>query len=291
MTIDQLRALQAVAREGNFGRAAKRLYITQPALSMQIKSLEQEIDARVFERDSRRVSLTEVGQSLLARAAVVLGELDAAQQDLEQLRGLTRGRVSIAASDTVTRYLLTPVLARYLHEYPDIEVTIANETSPEAVRMVQHMEADIGFVTMPLQAPRLTSRRVWSYREIAVCAPEHRLARGHNPVTIAELASNRLLLLERGTQSRALIEQMFGSAGLVVSAGMELASVEVQKDLARLGLGVAVVPSYAVDSDRERGRLTVIDIESSHAERTIGMIVRTETQLSPAVKAFCDMVQ
>ncbi|MBD3242091.1 MAG: hypothetical protein GF331_15985 [Chitinivibrionales bacterium] len=226
-----------------------------------------------------------------ASAAVVLGELDAAQHDLEQLRGLTRGSVSIAASDTVTRYLLTPVLARYLHEYPDIEITVANETSPEAVRMVQHMQADIGFVTMPLQAPRLTCRNVWSYREVAVCAPEHRLAHARNPVTMAELASSRLLLLERGTQSRALIEQMFGSAGLVVTAGMELASVEVQKDLAGLGLGVAIVPSYAVDAERERGRLTVVDLESSLAERTIGMIVRTETQLSPAVKAFCDRVR
>lgn len=290
MNIDQLRALQMVAREQNFGRAAKRLYITQPALSQQIKALEQEIDARVFERDTRRVRLTEVGAVLLRRAAVILGELDAAREDLEELQGLARGRVTVACSDTVTRYLLMPVLAKFLRTYPDIEVTVANKTTPETVRMVQQMESDVGFVTMPLEARQIETRDVWAYREVAVCSADHPFAR-KGQITVPELGACRLLLLERGTQSRALVEQMFASAGLVVDTVMEVASVEVQKDLARLGLGVAVVPSYAVEASRERERLAVIPIESTLADRTIGLAQRASAQLSPAVRAFCEMTR
>ena len=289
MTIDQLRTVQAIVRERGFSRAARKLFITQPALSMQIKALEEELGEPVFERTSKRVVLTEAGRMLYEHANSILAELALARQEIDEIKGLSRGTLAIGCSDTLTRYFLLPVLSRFSGEYPGIRVRVWNKTTPQIAQMVLAGEAQIGVVTMPVEREGVSVQIVGTYDEVAICSPACELAEKAS-VDLTGLSCVPLLLLEPGTRSRDRLERSFADAGVVLRSFMDLGSVEVQKDLARIGAGVAIVPHLAVADELARRVLVGIPIKGL-PEREIAVILRKSRRLPSATAAFLSIME
>jgi DNA-binding transcriptional LysR family regulator len=288
MELDQLRGFLAVARMGSFTRAAEELFLTQPALSLRIKALEKGLGEPLFERQGRRLLLTPAGRILLRQSERILDLVGQTTAEIDALGGLTGGRLVVGTNDSNCLYVLPDLVARFRGSYPGVDLHLTNCHSTRVASLVAEGEVDFGLVTLPIADPRLEPRRLFRREDVLVCAPGHALC-SMSPITPQELVEHPLLLLDRGSNSRVLLDRVFEEAGLVPRVVMELGSFEVIKRYVEIGLGVSVVPGLAAEAEIEAGRL--------HAERPdwlpdcfVGTIHRRKGYLSPAASAFLDLL-
>ncbi|MFH1567099.1 MAG: LysR family transcriptional regulator [Gemmatimonadota bacterium] len=284
MELQQLRGFCEVAREGSFTRAAARLFVTQPAVSQQIRALEAELDQVLLERSGRSVKLTEAGQILFRRAGAILAEVEAARQEVAALGEVMRGRVVVGTSDTNCSYVLPGLLTAFRAAHPGVAVEVRNRMSSEVGQLVLEDRVDFGLATLPVRHRSLVNRALFTRRDVLVCPPGHRLARRRS-VRMVDLAGEPLLLLEQGSRSRALLDQAFAAAGLHPTAAMDLGSIEVIKRFAEIGCGLAVVPAVAVAREVDEGRLAAVPVQGL-LPREIGLVLHRGRQLPAPAAAF-----
>ena len=289
MELHQLQGFFEVAREGSFTRAADKLYLTQPAISLQLKGLEEELGETLFERRRRNARLTPAGEILFRRAKAVFDELAAARAEIEGLRQVLRGRLVIGTSDTNCSYVLPPVLRCFRDSYPEVEIDIRNKMSSEVGRMVLGDEVDLGLATLPVRHRSLVNEVLFARRDVLICRPDHELA-GKRSTTLKRVAAQPLLGLEQGSTTRKLMDEMFQRAGLDVEVAMNLGSIEVLKRFVEIGLGLALVPEVAVAAETAEGRLAAVPVAGLPA-RDIGLVEHKGRRRSPAAAAFVEMLQ
>ena len=287
---ERLRSFRAVARAGGFSRAAKRLHKTQPAVSQSVRALEDDIGEPLFHRLGRGIRLTRAGQILLEHVEQSFAALDAARTRLQALGNLEAGELVIGTSDTHACYLLPPVLAAYRSAYPGIELRISNRPSPETERQVEAREVDVGVVTFPVASSRLVAEPLRSREDVAIFAPGHRLA-SRSRVRFADLVGEPLLLLDRGSRTRSLIDTQLAAAGGEPRVAMELASLEVVKRLVALGFGVSVVPRIAAQVELEAGSLASARIAGRSGPQAVGIVYPRGAALSQAGARFVEMAR
>ncbi|MEZ4726363.1 MAG: LysR family transcriptional regulator [Caldilineaceae bacterium] len=288
MEIAQLRSLVMIVREGSFTAAAEKLFVTQSALSQQIKALEMELGVQLFERRGRRLTITAPGEVVLARAEQMLAQLQQLHDDLAALQGIAQGRLRIGTSDTLCLYLLPPVVQAFRRAHPAVEIHLANRPSREVVALLLEGTLDFGIITLPVNEPQLESDYLCERAEVAVCAPDHPLA-AQVQVSLETLVTYPLLLLEKGTTSRTLFDQLLARAELAAQS-TDLGSIEVLKRYAEIGLGVAVVPAMAVAEEVRDNRLRMLVLPWLPV-RAIGVVRRRTSYVAPAERAFLDRLQ
>ena len=288
MTLVQLKSLCTIAEEGSFSRAAERLFLSQPALSSQIKLLEEEVGQPLLDRSGTRATLTEPGELLAQRAKDAATALEDAVQEIRRFGGLERGTLSIASSDTIGEFLLLPILAEFGRQFPGVSVVVHNEDTVQIEELIMDNVAEVGLVTLPVAGPQITSRTILTYRELALCAPDGPLKR-RTSITLRQLVQHRLLLLPQTTRSRTLQERDLARAGAAETTVMELGSVHLQKAFARFGLGIGIVPEYAARAEIDSGELIGIPV-SGFSKRQVGVIQRKTRPLSTVARTFLDML-
>lgn len=287
MELSQLQSFAQAAQLGSFTKAAEALYITQPALSAQIKSLERELGVPLFERRNRRVYLTEIGAQLLQRVQAILTLVEQMQIDVAEHLGLEAGQIRIGTSDTICLYLLPDVIEQFTARYPGIEIALTNKPSTETVALLRAGLVDFGIVTLP-QPTELTITELTQLEDVLICHPQHDLLRQPS-LTLADIAAHRLLLLEESSTSRALLDQQFAAAGVQPEV-MDLGSVEVIKRYVAIGLGIGIVPRAAVAVECAQGALHALALPWL-PQRTIGIVRRRHSALSPGDRAFIALLQ
>jgi len=288
MDSDRLSVFRAVAREEGFSRAARRLNRTQPAVSQAIRALEEELGQRLFERRGRRTRLTPAGRILLEHAEEAFASLERARERMSALSSLEIGELRIAAGDATTCYVLPPLLAEFRARHPRIELRIRNRPSPGAVEDVASREADLAVVTLPVRRAGISSLRLVSQEDVAIFAPDHPIAE-RKRVGLEQLLSHPLLLLDRNSQTRRLLDRLISAHGVVPQIAMELGSVEVVKQLALLGFGVGVVPASAVQRECEAGLLHSRRFLPRTQVRELGIAYAGADSLSPAAAVFVEL--
>ena len=286
MELHQLRIFKTVAETGNFTRAADAVYLTQPAVSMQIRALEEELGQDLFYREHKRSVLTPAGEILLLHTRALMAEAEQAVQEIEDLQELRQGHISIACSDTFAAYMLTGMIGSFCEAFPNIRFSVYNGTTHEIAQLLINHDADIGFLLLPFHHSRITYREWIAYRDVAVCKAGHPSAKAGR-YTIQTLASEQLLILETGTATREAFDTVLTRAGVVPERAMELGSVAVQKEFAADGIGIAVVPEYAVKTECKSGRLVSIPVDGL-PQKTIALCYLKEKSLSKAARAFID---
>lgn len=289
MELQQLRGFLEVAREGSFTRAASKLFLTQPAVSQQVKALEAELGHALVVRARRGVRLTAAGEALYLRARAVLDEVEAARQDLDAMGRVLRGRVVLATSDTNCTYVLPPVLQRFRERFPQIEVDIRNRMSAEVASLALADEIDFGLATLPVRDRGLAAEPLFARVDVWICPPGHALA-SRASVAPATAARFPLLALERGSQSRALLDEVLRAAGARPSLAMELGSIEVIKRFVEIGFGVALVPQVAVAREVAEGRLAAVAARGV-APRSVGLVRHRGRAESPAAAALAALMR
>jgi DNA-binding transcriptional LysR family regulator len=283
-------AFRAVARNRSFSRAAEKLFRTQPAVSQAVRSLEDELDVKLFVRKARGAELTQAGEILFEHVETALGTLDRARARLHGLRGLMEGRLTISASDTTACYMLPEVLRSFREMHPAVEVLIYNRPSPAAAAQVAAHEADIGIVTLPVDCGGLSSERLVAREDVAICAPGHALSRRRR-IALRDLTAHPLLLLDKGSNTRAFIDRKLADSGLTPLVAMELGSIEVIKRMVELNFGVSIVPRVAVEAEVARGTLCALAVFGKRECRWLGIVYPRQGVCCYAADVFMQMLR
>ncbi|HEX4345246.1 MAG TPA: LysR substrate-binding domain-containing protein [Solirubrobacteraceae bacterium] len=285
MNLRQLRYLVALADERHFTRAAAREHVAQPALSQQIRSLEAELGLALVQRTTRRVSMTEAGEVLVARARRALAELDAGQAELQSLAGVQAGRLSVGALHTMGPIDLSLLLATFHARYPAIELTVREQSSEELAAMLREDEIDLAFlsVTERIQSRGLTLCGLVSEELVVVLATDHPLGT-RDGLRLRDLAGEPFISFREGARLRELLMSAAADAGFEPRITLESNESRRIRSLVSRGLGVAILPRS--DAEGPGSQVAVCALVQPPLTRDVTLASRAERRPSPAAEAF-----
>jgi DNA-binding transcriptional LysR family regulator len=286
MTLRQLEVFLAIAQARSYRQAAEALHTSQPALSQHMRELERELGARLFDRLSRGVLLTEAGRLLEERAKRVFATLTDAREVLGELQGLQRGSLLIGASTTPVIYVLPAVIGEFRRRHPGIELRLRIANSRLIEEAIRAHEFDLGVVGAHGLAPGEECLAAGLVDELVlIVSPRHQWAR-RREVAPADLAAEPLLVREEGSATRHVTERALEQAGIGWGASMELNHTEAIKQAVMAGLGVAFVSVHAVRGELASRRLAMLRLRGIRIQRHFHVIHSEARTLSVAARAF-----
>jgi DNA-binding transcriptional LysR family regulator len=286
MEIRQLKSFVTIAETGTFTAGAARVHITQAAISMQIRQLETEVGAQLFVRAPRRVILTEAGERLLARAHSILREHDAAIEEIAALTGARQGRLRVGSASAMVSADPLPLMLREVRtKHPGAEISVSSGTSAELVQQLLAGELDVAFVSLPVEARGIHTEILSEDYLVAVASPRHRLAK-QKVLSAYALAGEKLILGERGGNTRRLIDQFFAQAGVPLNIAMELSRLAAIKRMVEEDMGVGIVPLQSVREEVAGGRLVRWWIEGAQINWQLGLARLVGGYESPIHQTF-----
>jgi DNA-binding transcriptional LysR family regulator len=289
VTIRQLEAFRAVAQSGGFTAAAGRLHLTQSALSLQVRELESSLGAKLFDRTTRRVVLTELGESFLPAAMRMLDELSLA---LARSRGqvqLEDGRLCVATTPLTAFTLMPEVIARYAARYPGIRISLRDElTAGHVVRVVRDGEADVGVAPVPRGTREVKVEGLLADPLVLVCPASHALA-ARRSVRWRDLANMPLIALGRDNAAQRVVDETFDKEGIAVKRRDEVAFAATALGLVAANLGVAVLPSQ-VRRIAAGLPVAIRALTSPRVARELSMITPPGRKLGPAAASFREVL-
>ena len=276
-----LQTFIAAAELASFSLAAEQLYLTQPAVSKRVATLEEALGARLFDRIGRRVSLTEAGRELLPRAKAILRDIDDSRRMISNLTGTVAGQLSIGTSHHIGLHRLPPVLRQFSKTYPDVALDLQFMDSEAACRAVQTGELELGIVTLPLEPlADLQSELIWPDPLDIVVSHEHPLA-AKATLNFQTLAEHPAILPASGTYTRQLLERSVAKAGGKLTAAMTTNYLETIKMMVGVGLGWSVLPRSMLDEE-----LVALKIRGMKLTRQLGIVRHQARTLSNAASAM-----
>lgn len=287
--LELYRVFKEVAEAGNISTAAKNLYISQSAVSQSIKQLETALQARLFSRSPRGVSLTGEGQMLYQYVRSALGLLATGEDKLSQAQQLLLGTLVIGASDTVTSFFLTHYLDVFHRLHPGIRLKIVSGRSAKVLSMLKSGAVDIAFASSPSDSaisnwPCFATHSVFVAGSGYPCDFDHVYTR-------QEIAAFPLILLERKASSRVFLEQYFLQSGITLTPEIELSSRQLLVTLSRIGLGVAGVTQEFVQDALDAGDIRLLKTDFTIPARSVDMCTLQDVTPTAAASAFMEMVR
>ena len=287
--LELYRVFKEVAEAGNISTAAKNLYISQSAVSQSIKQLETALQARLFSRSPRGVSLTGEGQMLYQYVRSALGLLATGEDKLSQAQQLLLGTLVIGASDTVTSFFLTHYLDAFHRLHPGIRLKIVSGRSAKVLSMLKSGAVDIAFASSPSDSA-ISNWPCFSTHSVFVAGSSYECDFDH-VYTRQEIAAFPLILLERKASSRVFLEQYFLQSGITLTPEIELSSRQLLVTLARIGLGVAGVTQEFVQDALDSGDLCLLKTDFTIPARSVDMCTLQDVTPTAAASAFMEMVR
>ncbi len=286
MELRLLRTFKAVADAGSFTSAAQRVHLTQAAVSVHIRQLEEELGAPLFLRVNKKLHLTETGRALLLHSETILRAHDEAKASLTLMGGQGRGRLHVGvASTAITVHPLPEILSEIKRKHALVDLSVVGGTSEWIIEQILGDEIDAGLVSLPVEASDVTTETLRSDRLVGVVNPDHRFARARS-ITAEELTAEPLILGEKGGNTRRLIDLFFEKSGLKPQIVMELQRTEAIMKMVELGFGVTILPQGAVRTDVARGRLRAVAVSELNLRWEFGVAYLKSDYLSPALTSF-----
>jgi DNA-binding transcriptional LysR family regulator len=289
INIHLLKIFHAVARSGSFSRAASELAISQPSVSIQVGELERHFGVELFEPAGKSVRLTEAGRICFDYAGRILALLDEAQRAMDEVKGLRRGRLLVGATQTPGTYILPGLLGRLKTDYPRLEVTLRIGEPRRIQEMVLRQELDVAVTGWRVPLPDLEAIPIAGDELVLVTGPSHRFA-SLPDVAVTDLSRESLIMRERGSGSRELLDDALHRAGVYITPTLELEGVDAVKQAVAANLGIALLSRCAIELEVASGRLRVVPVRGFKVERTIWLVRHRDRQLSRAAQAFIALV-
>ncbi|HJR07459.1 MAG TPA: LysR family transcriptional regulator [Pyrinomonadaceae bacterium] len=286
MEMSQLRAFRVVAETLNFTRAAERLHLTQAAISHQIKALETELGEPLFVRLKRGVKLSQAGKVALEYAERILDDAETLREQVSGAERALTGRVRAAAATQAFVHLFAALFELFMRANPNIELSFRTTVSTEQTMAdVLNGTTDVGFASLPSYSPALHVTKLFEDELVLVAGSEHPLARNGGAATVEEIACERMIMFERGTSIRRTTEDFFKRAEISPALALESNDTYFMKRMIEHGLGISLLPSWAVREEVEAGRLAQLEIAGHRLRRSVSMISLGRFQPSPT-RAF-----
>lgn len=284
VTLRQLNVFEAVATLLSYTKAAEALHLSQPAVSMQIRQLEDEVGLEMFEKLGKRIHLTEAGRELFHYSRAINRQLREAEEVLEHLKGLSRGRLRVAVASTIN-YYAPRLLAAFSKRYPGIGLHLDVTNRKTLVRMLEANEADMVLMGQPPSNLELESEPFMDNPLVVIAPPDHPLAR-EKAIALERLTEETFVMRERGSGTRQAMERFFAEKGLELRQAMEMTRAEAIKQAVRAGMGLAIVSTHTIELELETGRLVILNVNGFPIHRRWYLIYRKGKRLSPVAEAF-----
>jgi DNA-binding transcriptional LysR family regulator len=288
VTLRQLNVFEAVARKLSYTRAAETLHLSQPAVSMQVRQLEDEIGLELFEKLGKKIQLTEAGKELFHYSEAINHQLREAEEVLESLKGASRGRLKVAVASTVN-YFAPRLLAAFSKRFPGVNLHLDVTNREALVHLLEENQADIVLMGQPPKNLDLEAEPFMDNPLVAIAPPEHPLAR-EKRISLQRLAEEVFVMREPGSGTRQAMERFFIDKGLNLRQGMEMTRAEAIKQAVRAGLGLGIVSIHTVELEMETRRLVLLDVVDFPIERQWFLVYRRGKRLSPVADAFRSFV-
>lgn len=285
MDTQSLKAFLAVAGQQSFSAAAEDLHLTQSAVSKRIQLLESQLNATLFDRHNRTISLTDAGKALLPRAREILDLVNDTSLTMENLSGDIRGSLSLATSHHIGLHRLPPVLREFVQRYPAVELNLEFMGSERAYQAIRLRQVDLALTTLAEQQdPDILAIPLWQDRMVCVCGKQHRLTKKKR-LSFQDLANEPAILPEPDTITYQLVENAFTQCNLSLNAPMPTNYLETIKMMVSVGIGWSLLPDSMVDDS-----LTILDWPDKLPIRHLGLIHLQHRTLSNAAIAMIELL-
>jgi DNA-binding transcriptional LysR family regulator len=284
ITLRQLRIFEAVARFSSISRAAKELHLTQPAVSMQVKQLEQQVGLPLLEQIGKRLFLTEAGLELRAHAQRIEAQTNELKTAMDGFRGLQRGFLGVAVVSTAN-YFLPPVIAMLNERHPGMRISLQVANREAVLAALADNRTDLAITGEPPLNAELVAVPIKDNPLVIIAAPTHPLAQ-LNTIPFKQLAKETFVLREPGSGTRAMIDRHFAQAQIEYSAGCEFNTNEAIKLAVQAGLGLALISQQTIELELETKRLVMLPVEGFPIVRRWYAVHRYDKRLSAAATAF-----
>jgi len=294
-TLDQLRILRAIVREGSFKKAADSLYVTQPAVSLQIQNLEKQLEICLFDRGGRKAQLTEAGEVLIKYCESILSQCQEACRAIEDLQNLKGGSLVIGASQTTGTYLMPRMIGLFRQKYPDVSVQLQVHSTRRTGWSVANGQIDLAIIggELPAELNQLLEVIPYATDELALVLPTmHPLAK-LKELTKDDLYKLNFVSLDAQSTTRKVLDQLLSNSGLDVPRmriEMELNSLEAIKNAVQSGLGAALLPVVSIEREIEAGTLHKPFVADLEVRRELKVIRHPSRYCSRAAEAFLENV-
>jgi DNA-binding transcriptional LysR family regulator len=288
LTLRQFRVFDAVARHLSFSRAAEELHLSQPAVSMQVKGLEDIVGLPLTEQLGKKIFLTEAGREVLHASQAITARLNDLQHNLAQLRSIDTGRLNIASTSTVNA-VATDILARFRGRHPGVSIHLDVSNRAEVLDQLVGNRIDLAIMGQVPDGLGLEATRFMDNPLVVIAAPDHPLARKKR-ISVRELASESFLVREAGSGTRGAMERFFAARGLEIRSSMEMSSNEAIKQAVQAGLGLGILSLQTLEMELALKRLAVLKVEGFPILRHWYIVHRADKRLSPVAQAFKEFV-
>ncbi len=288
ITFRQLKIFEVVARRLSYTRAAEELHLSQPAVSMQIKQLEENIGLPLFEQLGRRIYLTEAGQEMYHYSRSIAQQVEEAEEVLEQLKGLSAGRLEITVATTANAFA-TRMLSRFSRKYEGSTISLDVTNREHLLRQLAENEKDIAIMGRPPEDADLVIEPFAENPLVVVAAPDHPLVE-QQPIPLYTLQEQTFVVRELGSGTRTAMQRFFAEHNLSITSSMEMNENEAIKQAVQAGMGLGIVSRHTIELELETKRLVILDVEEFPIMRHWYLVHRKEKRLSPVTQAFKDFV-
>jgi len=277
-----------VAKYLSFSKAASKLYISQSAVSQNIKSLEKELNTELFIRSTKNVSLSKSGSLLLDHIEPAFNLIKNGEKSIREINSLQKGELHIGANDRISKDFLLPYLKKFHKLYPDIHLLITNRTSSTCIELLKQNTVDLIISNIPNDkvTSNMKVKEIYSFNDIFISGKEYKEL-NKTTVNLKKLSRYPLLMLEEKTTTRKFLEKYLNKYGIEIEAKIELGSVDLLIEMAKIGLGIAYVPDYSLDLKKEG--LFKLDIKEKIAKRKLAVIRNKNIPLTNAAEKFIEL--
>jgi DNA-binding transcriptional LysR family regulator len=290
ISLDLYRIFFEIGKTQNLTRAAEHLYVTQPNVSVALKSLETQLGVTLCARTKKGITLTKEGETLFTELETAFSHIALGEFKVERLVRLDSGQLSLSASDTICHYFLLPYITSMTKQYPGVRFDITNRTSPETLDLVKKGSVDFGFVNLPLDDDAISSTPCLEIHDVLIGGTDYRKLTEIKP-TLSEVSAYPLVMLERKSNSRKLQDSFFEKKGLELNPMLELGSLDLIISFVRNNMGLAFIPfelcGHFIDGDL----IFRIPLEEELPVRALGIIERKDVVCSAAGRVFKTLVR
>jgi DNA-binding transcriptional LysR family regulator len=287
MDFDQLEIFLEVARLSSFSRAAEKRFRTQPAISSQIRALEEEVGARVLDRSGGRVSLTAAGKLFFKYAEETIEHRKTILTEIAETERVPRGEIVVGANEGTCLHILPEVFAQFKRDYPNVSVSIKRSDYGKILESILENAVDFGVVSLPVNDNRLEAQMIHRDHLVAITAPKHPLA-AKKTVTVAEVSAYPLVVPKLG-HTRDALDALFYDHHVKPNFTMELDSSELLKRFVAAGVGVGFIARSNIEEDIRANALVAITLDDVQIRRDLALVFRKDKSLSRAARAFMDI--
>lgn len=293
--LNQLKIFYTVASEGNISKAARKLFISQPAISMAVSKLEENLDVMLLKRSAKGVHLTYEGKILFEQLKTAFNAIDIGEQKIKNIKKLGVGKIKIGASASLCKYILIPFLKEYIEENPHIKIVIECQSSAKSLELLENGKLDIALVVQPENNTKSEFLALGEFEDIFIANKtyiDNLILREKKDLTTNDiLKKGNLMLLDEENLSRVFVDKYLKENKIEAKGIIEVTNMDLLIDFAKIGMGISCVIKQFVNDDLKQGNITELMLETPMNKRTIGFVYPYAKSRSTSANLFIDFIK